>query len=786
MKHPAIILLCCTFLCAGSLSAHVVNMNGTSATIDTITSYRVGPGTYYTALRMTKGSKIRNLFVIDADLTNPYTQIQTVNGKDQLGSTETLSSMYARMSQTNRQPVAGTNCSFWCVSGTITPATDDPLTLQLCKEAYSGLLGQPLDGTAADGVLITDPNTWNRGHVGENKDSNQEMGYFYIDDNNRATCEDVAFQGVITHNGNTFSFADVNRPREYIGQNNMTLYNRYMGTNGTRHGACAEIVFTVDEWKINETMTASVTAVNMSSQGGTILTGNQGAIQGFGTAATYLSDITVGDQITIDFNIYPRPHPEIRPHIKQMVSGNGLVMNHGQLTWRNWNDGGYNDVDYPRTVLSTNQAGDHVWWMSVQNPGLTTEEMCYILQSWGVYSAASMDGGGSAQTDVWGENMFKTTEATPRGVANAIWVVSSEPKTIEVGQLDFVDAAPITMPSYATYTPQVRAFTPGGTYLTSDYTGHTLSCEPATLGTISADGLSFTASPANGTGTLIATAPNHPEGAAHKGLNVQEGEVRIHADSIVLGNRDYEVEVEAISGDLVLPLMSKALTWEVLDANTHCTISDEGILHAVSDGQAFVVGSLAGFSDTLNVQIETAKAPRMANSTEKWNAQYKQDSTFAFSNTRNAAITMPLNMRLWGTPDTILLVINTDAPVQSLEMAYHAAGQEADKMTFSGKPEANVDYTFALPVDKLFEPVEQRIFPITLESGKFSMKDPKKSKSYTLHIKDIILCYRDWTEVTALPTQLAQPAKPLKLMVNGQVYIIKNNHIYDLKGHEIQ
>jgi len=79
------------------------------------------------------------------------------------------------------------------------------------------------------------------------------------------------------------------------------------------------------------------------------------------------------------------------------------------------------------------------------------------------------------------------------------------------------------------------------------------------------------------------------------------------------------------------------------------------------------------------------------------------------------------------------------------------------------------------------------IYPLYLESLKCGMKDPTKNKAYTLTIKDIILCYRDWAEFTGLESLSASLPYSLsaqKIMVNGQLYILKNNKIYTIHGNE--
>ena len=249
--------------CFASLS---IDMGGTMATLDTLDSYMAGPGTTYSHLKVTKGAKVRDVYVLDIDMTNRYVEIEPVQANDRLGSTETLASMYRRKDCAGHRMIGGINGCFFCTSSNITADPDH----------YGGLLNQPFQGSAAQGVMITEPNTWNRCWESE---PNQEIGFLLVDTNNRAYVNDVFFEGMIYASADSFPILNVNRPRTFVDEDRIGLYNHFMGSTGTAKNNCTEVVFTIDHWAMNERLHGTVTAINTT--GGTVLQEGQAALQGF-------------------------------------------------------------------------------------------------------------------------------------------------------------------------------------------------------------------------------------------------------------------------------------------------------------------------------------------------------------------------------------------------------------------------------------------------------------------------------------------------------------------------
>ncbi len=772
MNKP-LLLLASLCICSALNASCIINMGGTNARLDTLVSYQAGPGAYYTQYRVTKGSKVRTIYVMDIDLNNPYNTIEVRTAKDKLGVSENLDVTYSRLDAASHRMISGINCTPYIMS----------VHEQQIPDQFDGLAGYPAYGVCANGWPAVSHTQYDRGY--EDADDRYESGYIAIDTSKTAFVNDFYFHGTLTKGDFTMNINELNRNRKENTENRTTVYNYLIGT--TMRRACREVVFATSEWKTNRPMECTVTSVNTT--GGTTLTGNQGALQGINSDVALLENLNVGDTFTMTLYMEARDGSTTTP-ITQMAGAYSLNMFQGVLTPRN-TDEAYSSNDYARPMMAVDSTGKHLWLLMMQSPGMSTAEGCYILRHWGAYNAAAFDGGGSTQMMLHGDYVLSSTDAGgKRALPVSLWYISTAPDSEDAGRMEFID--PLTsIPAYASYTPTLRAWTAEGALISHDYQRHTLHCEPATLGTISEDGHTFTANPVNASGLLVAT---YGTTRAETPIEIRDGKVQIILDSIVLGNRDYEIQTQAIAGNIMLPLSPKALNWSVLEDETpHCSVSADGVLHGESNGRAMVVGSLSQFSDTLSVIVELASAPQLSTANSALcmvHFTLPMDTTFAFSATRNASITLSTPMRMWGNPDSVLVIVNTTSPVQSLEMAYRAANaQKAITHKLSGLTDSGIDYTFRFAVDKVIDTSNRAIYPLTLESLKFGMKDPVKNKEYQLTLKDIILCYRDWSKVTDLeslsafsPFSQDGVRSAQKIMVNGQLYLLLNGHVYTPNG----
>lgn len=744
-------------------SGWTVNMAGISAQVDTIDSYQVGPGVVYTEFLVTKANnKVRTFHMLDVDLNNSNNDIEVRLGNDRLNVSETLLTSYKRWDKPAHRMVGAINCTPYIMS---VHETQIP-------EQFAGLAGYPAYAVCTNGIPAVSHTMYDRGYA--DADDNYESGYLAIDANKRAYVNDFYFSGSAVLPSATLNVNYLNHAYTILNGGKTTVFNSLR--DKTPKHDCVEVIFTVDEWKTNSPMTCKVTAKNTT--GGTTLTATQGAMQGVNDDKQYVNALNVGDTFTLQLNLTARDG-STSTQVTQLTGGYSLNMFADTLTPRNF-DEAYSANDYPRPMIGTNKTGDHVWLLEFQTPGMSTAEGCYLLQHLGASSAAAFDGGGSAQMLVNGEYKLRSSDAGgERALPVSLWVVSTETDE-SVGRLAFVN--PLTsVPGYASYTPTIRSWTKEGLLLSHDFQDYTLTCEPASLGTCS--GHTFTAAPLDAEGVLVAT---YGDVRATTPIAIRDGKVRFRLDSVVL-DTDYEVEVQSIAGDLILPMSGKAMQWQSEDENV-VTVT-EGVVHPVAhDGRTQVIGSLGSSSDTLVVWSQKASAHHL--SVPLLEQRMVTDTTFQLTSARSGNLVLPMDYQLYGCPDSLLIVFECSASVASIELTYRAFnGNQPQSYKMAQACAASTLSTYSFALNKLLDTADRGIYWVELNKMKVMFKDPKANKDYTMHINDIIQCYNRWEEVTGLDelkNSTIRHQSTVKLMVDGQIYMVRDGVVYTLQGQIVE
>lgn len=777
------------FLCV----AGPVMIGDAMCEMDTLERYQVGPGTWYTRmdLHFTATRRV-HLYMLEADLSNPYMTLEARNGGGSVGQNELMLHAHQVLDSAGHRPVAGVNCNFFW-----TPSTTD-----------EGLGYQPTGGTAHDGLLMTEPDSWLIWVTQVDDPRWRDLGYVLMDTAGRAIMEQMLWDGKIMLPGNsasldgqeterTYPLRDCNRYRTNPKKDEIALFNYGLGPlTRTIDASVTELVFTSPEWVINGDMTCTVQSVNHT--GGTRLQRGEGCLQARGTGAEFISGLQPGDTFRINLGLYC-PHNGMRPAIKEMVMGKSLCMVDSVLTVSNEIDT-YNTQIYARTGLATNSAGDRLWMMVMETPGTTTTEMCQVFQASGASYACGMDGGGSAQMELLGEHVNRTTEATPRAVNTMLFAMSTAPDDDAVARLAFFDQRSAVVPAFCAYTPRICAYNQYGVLLSSDWQDYTLTCEPASLGSVSADGRTFTASGVGGTGYLV----------AHRGdvmvrlpLTVEPGEVLMRLDSILIDNRDYRIETYAIRDGAQFDVDPSVLSWRVEDRMV-AEVTSDGTLRGLSNGSTQLVGSLGeGAEMTANVMVEIP-TDSMVSSTEisscaqRWDLQsnygpiaWVQDSvcssTFAFTvnSVRSPRVAMTGDLRLFALPDSIQIELSSTAAIKQITWTLQAANQSGpQKVVINGPLAAGEPHTIVVrPEDMGCSSADIATYPLRLQQLLFTLQDVKLDTEYRIMLHSLTLCYGHYQlPVTdAIFTESAEPVA-YKMLRDGRVVIVRDGVEYSVLG----
>ena len=784
-------------LFAASLFAQsgTIDINGKMCAVDTLACYQVGPGTTYTRFNVTIGSTLHKMYLLTVDMTNPYVKIEEGQGQEHMGSVELMTSTHHRIDSAGHRPIGSVNCNFWCVSS---QNTGD----------WEGLVNQPFAGTAKDGMMIGEPMDWNAPHG--------DRGYVMIDDLGKAWIRNMEFNGRLIKGSASRKVFDCNRPRVTpTNKNEICLFNRFIGTTRALPDTAIEVIFQPvqgQQWAINDTMDCVVTSINHT--GRSALTGQMGALQGRGTRGTWMqNNFQVGDTFQLLVGMYSANQvpginvqyyspdynysgDSITPHVMQMVTGNCLVMANGDITYRNYNED-YNNKNYPRTMLATNNEGNRMWLLVSEKPGNFTAEMCAMLRHDGATWAAGMDGGGSAQMNLFGKVLNPTTEGSPRAVANSWFVVSTAPDDNVVSELQFVDNLPTIVASYSSYTPHMRAYNQFGWLLGSDYTDFTLSCEPASLGTISPDGKTFIASAAGGTGRLIAHSGNT---TISKVVTVMPGEISLRLQNVLIDNREYPIEVYSTADGRDYAVNPAFLTWTVTD-ETIASVSSEGVLKGLKNGQTTITGTLGDGVVTMNVTVEIPEEEvvsfySLPSAQSDWTLQnsygpinwiYSTPGVGEFAFTVNSArgpqVKMLGNLNLYSLPDSMAFVVKSNADFKSITFtAQPASASTAVPVAKSPVPtdDGKVKVLYK-PSDFGADPTDIASYPINWQAVTFTLQNVQINAEYTIELQDLLLYYH-YTQRTALENLPASESTARKFLRNGQLLIEKDGVVYTATG----
>lgn len=736
--------------------------------IDTIESYPVGPGVIYTRFTVTNSSKTRNCYLYDVDLTNPYIRVEETHATT-IGKTEAMVTTHHRLDAEGHRSIGSVNCNFWIVNND------------------ENLIGVACTGQVRNGKIGANITNWGLGVAASmglpEEDQKQELGFLMIDSEGRAFIDQYSWDSHVRIGDTSKKLRETNRNRNNPDENEIVLFNSDMGTTATRTADdLYEVVLDLTgDWVVNREMHGIVRSTNTT--GGTLIADNQAVLQARGTRKDFLRQAAIGDTIHFTIGIYSAL-TEQYPQIEQLSAGNCLVMKDYRLRFRNWAEQ-YNNQNYPRTGFGISQDHQRLWMLVMEKPGMYTHEMCSILRYFGAATAMGADGGGSAQFNLGGQILNPTTEANPRAVSNAIFLFSIAPDDNTPAALLFHDDASgaLELPSYASFTPVLRAYNQYGVLIDNDFRDYQLSCEPASLGTISADGKTFTASAVGGDGILVATAGN---ARLEKAVHITAGDIRLALDSIICDLEPYTILLYSVVGDVPQPVDPALVTWQSADEAV-CTVTD-GILCGVSNGRTTVYGTLGDHTDSLLVSVQIASGPYM-------HAGNTCDTMLNYSSTRGAAVEIPLNLTVYGRPSSVAIYILSQPEIKSATVtascantARHTTTVQADEVTSAVPEPQDCSHAIFLTPDIFSDAPGADAYPLFIEKFKCMFTGVEKNTDYLFRLVDIICTYDTWQEVEALPAIGSgnTGGMPVKLLVGEQLYILRNNKIYDINGNEIR
>ena len=773
------------------------NLDSTSIlqyAIDTLESYQVGPGIVYTRFDITNSASTRHCYIYEVDLTNPYNMVEESHSTT-MGNTERMADAHVRLDSANHRSIGSVNCNFWIVS-----TQDDG--------KYNNLTGVPCTGQVRNGKIGTNITNWNIGHGNADPvlGRSQDIGYLMIDGQKRAHIDQFSWDAHLAIGDQAMPISEVNRNRSNPGDNDLVMFNSDMGTKttltkaqiderlGTNLPLIEVVVKLEQDWAINQHLFAQVVSINTT--GGTKIEDGYAVFRGRGTGKTFLETAKVGDRVQFIIGMY-ESHSLERPDIKQLSAGNCYVLREGRLTNRNWNED-YNNKNYPRTGFGVSKDHNTLWLMVMEKPGMYTHEMASILRHFGAWEAAGADGGGSAQFNLGGQILNPTTEGTPRAVGNSIFLFSTAPDDNVVTEMRTTSTF-IRLPKYAAIKPDFLGYNQYGMLVNKKLSNVVLSCAPET-GYITDDGYFVCL----GSGVLTAQFGNATLPIDIVLVDAVSPKLRL--DSVIVSTGwDYPIEINGELDNKQFEMLPSAFDWTI-DDPTVCHV-ENGIVKGLKNGRTTVHGTIGDITLHLivNVQapehtpylwenlisIENRWTLKTTSSTWKTNFNANADGLAElyvnYNGGRAPHVTLDADSALYSTPHALELrftpqgnliekvIISMKRAGDNSTYPYTALELVADELN-----SVYVDFNTLFDVEN-----DHAIYPITLETIKFSINSKADKQEYRIPIEGIYLHYAGLPNQPSHVENILQEETANKVLHNGQLIIIKNNKTYNILGHEI-
>ena len=773
------------------------NLDSTSIlqyAIDTLESYQVGPGIIYTRFDITNSASTRHCYIYEVDLTNPYNMVEESHSTT-MGNTERMADAHVRLDSANHRSIGSVNCNFWIVS------TQD-------EGKYNNLTGVPCTGQVRNGKIGTNITDWNIGHGNADPvlGRSQDIGYLMIDGQKRAHIDQFSWDAHLAIGDQAMPISEVNRNRSNPGDNDLVMFNSDMGTKTTltkaqideRLGTNLPLIEVVvkfeQDWAINQHLFAQVVSINTT--GGTKIEDGYAVFRGRGTGKTFLETAKVGDRVQFIIGMY-ESHSQERPDIKQLSAGNCYVLREGRLTNRNWNED-YNNKNYPRTGFGVSKDHNTLWLMVMEKPGMYTHEMASILRHFGAWEAAGADGGGSAQFNLGGQILNPTTEGPPRAVGNSIFLFSTAPDDNVVTEMRTTSTF-IRLPKYAAIKPDFLGYNQYGMLVNKKLSNVVLSCAPET-GYITDDGYFVCL----GSGVLTAQFGNAT--LPIDIVLVDAASPKLRLDSVIVSTGwDYPIEINGELDNKQFEMLPSAFDWTI-DDPTVCLV-ENGIVKGLKNGRTTVHGTIGDITLHLIVNVQAPEHTpylwenlisienrwAMKTTSSAWKTNFNANANglaelyVNYNGGRAPHVTLDADSALYSTPYAMEFRFTPQGNL--IEKVIFSLMRAGDKTTYPYTAqelvadEVNsvfIDFNTLFGVEN-----DHAIYPITLETIKFSINTKAEKQEYHIPIEGIYLHYAGIPNLPSHVENILQEDTPHKVLHNGQLIIINNNKIYNILGHEI-
>lgn len=762
------LLLSIFALSVSLLSAANISLNGVEYTIDTLSMYPAGPGSTFYELRMFKVSDGKgriDAFLLSVDTRNPYVGIEQVLGTGKIIGTERPSKMAERSTTTNKIFFAGANGDFFVTQGDV----GLPVSTTIVNDEYA--------------------------HTPVANRTARRLGAIDADGRGITAIQHAISMKLILADNTTLDIAHANYKRQ---ENELVIYNAHNGTTTGTNAYGTEVQIELlegEKWQTTGTMRARVTKVE-DQVGSMPLDKNHAVLSGHGTMATELKKLSVGDELTLQFEISFDGNVV---NISQAIGSDNYtqILVDGAVA----QSGFWNEL-HPRTGFGVSQSRDTTYMLVVDGRGVsagcTTKVLAEIMQHYGAYNAVNWDGGGSSCLYVRPMGpMNNGSDGTERACGNGMFAVANVPGEDNTVASIAPTLPMYTLPPFSMLQPKFLGYNQYGVLVDTDVQGVYLTCEED-MGKILENGAFLYA----GTKSGVITA-HLGDATAQIEVRLSDAPVAFRLDSVLCdGKHAYVVENRAIIGNDTITIANDILTWTSSNPEV-ATVNENGEINGVSNGYAMVVGTMAGFEDSIKVHVEipttreqlwcdfreldfwTVKGAATLNPALviPENEEEPAKISFTYKSPRSPYVQITTtDSVIYSRPEKLIIPFATDAIVKEFIVLIRPDNAKQSKtLRFSGLSnegivEVNIEENLGDDV---------AIYPLHFEGLKFTLDTSTEKGDRYITLPGVTQIY-DVEDVQTGVEKVGNKLIVEKVMKNGVLYIQQADGIYTILGEKVK
>lgn len=730
MKHLYRFLMAGAIIAScGAMSSaqNTMYVNGQNYAVDTIVpKHSVGPGCEYAFYRLP--DRPMTVHVLEMDLTNPYVDMQVVNGGDAALSTERPSAMYARFDSPGHDMIAAHNGDFFTTSSTM--------------YTRSGLSRM---GLICDGEIAVNP---------------VSQPLLYLTPDRKPYIDRVHFNSSVSHNGKSVTLNALNMPclefNTATGTNFLSLYTEAWGKTIYEYYTGGKIAILKPrdgesfKYPSNTVITAVVESVKDNPGNPTIPAGCA-VLHGVGTSADFIGGMAAGEEITINIRTSTNEFPD-HIDIDEAIGGSGhIILQNGEIT----NIG--NPECHPRTFMGINKERTKIYSVVIDgrssiSAGITLDDQGYVLKALGAWDGINLDGGGSSVMYVNEEIKNHTSDGTERYVGNGVIFFSNAPVDDNFATLAFEPRA-YKVPITATFRPIVYAYNQYGLLKSKDVVEAVVTCDPH-IGTMK-DGI-FTATAEQTSGYIYAT---------YNGLTTKQlvttilSDVNLVNSSYIVDDRQgYPIQMDATIGNFTYEVNAATVDWASSDPEIAEVI--DGKIHGYKNGSVTFTGASSNFTGALNVTVEIPESNSQALfptvAAENWTLKQSGgkniaitpngtgfDLTYTGASARSNYITASSTTTTYSLPYGVRIDINPgNASISKMQLAIaDNIGNRGNLIISETELPKNTLSSFVVPFTSIVDVNNNGSYPITVSNIRFDMKASTTGEEYKIEVPRIEQLY---------------------------------------------